>query len=65
MITIIGLDAGDDDRNQAEDHQGKDEKKADNDKAQRQAEQRVDHQGDLKVEGLFGLLDHKVGIVFF
>ena len=64
VFTLIGPDTGDDDHNQAEYHQGKDKKKPNDDKTQKNRDQRVDHQGDLKIEGLLGLINDKLRLVF-
>ena len=64
VLTLIGPDTADDDHNQAEYHQCKDEKKPDDDKAQRNRNYKVKYQGDLKVEGFLGLFDHKIRFMF-
>jgi hypothetical protein len=62
-MAVIRPDAGDDDHDQAEYDQGEDEKKPDDKKTQKNGNDGVDHQRDLKVKGFLGLFDHKFRIM--
>ena len=64
VFSLVGFDTGDDHNNQAEDHKSEDEKKPDEDENQKNRDQSVNYQGDLKVEGFFGLINNEFGFIF-